>query len=157
MSASKTTAKTSKSTTAKKTAKLTSTDKPVSNIKEVARIESKKDLTKQPPKKPVSNKKQKAKRSTLSVISFDKNITDKLKSIVANYTEHPELLDNIERDTTKSFIENLNIDSVDFVEIIVDVEQAFDISIKDDEIYQLKSFEDLYLAIEGKIKETKKA
>lgn len=93
---------------------------------------------------------------TKRAVKFDKKITDKLKKIVANYTEYPELLDNIERNTTKSFIDELNIDSVDFVEIIVDVEQAFDITIEDEEIYQLKSFEDLYVAIEEKINETQK-
>ena len=96
------------------------------------------------------------KRILKKAISFDKKITERLKKIVANYTEHPELLDNIERDTTKSFIDELNIDSVDFVEIIVDVEQAFNITIEDEEIYDLKSFEDLYLAIETKIKVAKK-
>jgi|GEM_PF-5016896 len=108
------------------------------------------DVT-EPPKRSV------AKKNTIkNPIKFDKKITDKLKKIVSNYTEYPELLDNIERDTTKSFIDELNIDSVDFVEIIVDVEQEFDITIEDDEIYDLKSFEDLYSAIETKIKQAKK-
>jgi len=100
--------------------------------------------------------KASAGKTAKRVVKFDKKITDKLKKIVANYTEYPELLDNIERNTTKSFIDELNIDSVDFVEIIVDVEQAFNITIKDEEIYQLKSFEDLYVAIEEKINETRK-
>ena len=108
------------------------------------------DVT-EPPKRNVTKKK-----TIKNPIKFDKKITDKLKKIVSNYTEYPELLDNIERDTTKSFIDELNIDSVDFVEIIVDVEQEFDITIEDDEIYDLKSFEDLYSAIETKIKQAKK-
>lgn len=101
-------------------------------------------------------KKNALKKTLINAVKFDKKITDKLKAIVANYTEYPELLDNIESDTTKSFIDELNIDSVDFVEIIVDVEQAFNITIDDEEIYNLKSFEDLYLAIERKIKDTKR-
>lgn len=112
--------------------------------------------TKAPKKKAAVKTATGAKKAIKNAIKFDKKITDKLKKIVANYTEYPELLDNIERDTTKSFIDELNIDSVDFVEIIVDVEQEFDITIEDDEIYDLKSFEDLYSAIDAKIKQAKK-
>lgn len=112
--------------------------------------------TETPKRKAAAKKNVDAKTVVKNAIKFDKKITDKLKKIVANYTEYPELLNNIERDTTKSFIDELNIDSVDFVEIIVDVEQEFDITIEDDEIYDLKSFEDLYSAIETKIKKAKK-
>lgn len=112
--------------------------------------------TETPKRKTAAKKNVDAKTVVKNAIKFDKKITDKLKKIVANYTEYPELLNNIERDTTKSFIDELNIDSVDFVEIIVDVEQEFDITIEDDEIYDLKSFEDLYSAIETKIKKAKK-
>lgn len=143
-SAPQKTAKAQKATTTKKAATKPASEK-ATTVKKKAAV--KKDAP----------KKKGAAKSLKNIITFDKKITDKLKSIVANYTEYPELLDNIERDTTKSFIDELNIDSVDFVEIIVDVEQVFNITIEDEEIYDLKSFEDLYLAIEKKIKGTKKS
>lgn len=83
---------------------------------------------------------------------YDPAITNKMKSIIANYTESPELLENIENNTNEHFVEDLNIDSVDFVEIIVDAEEAFQIKMEDDEIKALRSFDDLYDLIEGKIK-----
>ena len=139
----------------KKAAKATPAAKSRSGTKE-ANGEVKAKTTKKQVTKATAPKKSSVKASLKKAVKFDKKITDKLKSIVANYTEKPELLDNIESDTTKSFIDELNIDSVDFVEIIVDVEQAFDITIEDEEIYELKSFEDLYVAIETKIKASKK-
>lgn len=141
-------------TTAKKTVKVVVEPSFQSTASKKTAVKGKvaeKETGKKTAVKPVA-KKRILKKS----IAFDKKITERLKKIVANYTEYPELLDNIERETTKSFIDELNIDSVDFVEIIVDVEQAFDITIEDDEIYDLKSFEDLYLAIETKIKAVKK-
>ncbi|WP_447640320.1 MULTISPECIES: acyl carrier protein [Chitinophagaceae] len=90
-------------------------------------------------------------RNTLrNTAEYNKDVIQKLKAIVAQYTETPELLDNIESGTDESFIEKLNIDSVDFVEIIVDAEEAFDIKIEDDEIKSLKSFDDLYYLIANK-------
>lgn len=124
------------------------------NVKGVKKTDAKvSDKNQGPAKKGVV--KNKSKKKTLkNVLIFDKRITDKLKKIVSTYTEYPELLASIEHDTTKSFIDELNIDSVDFVEIIVDVEEEFNISIQDEEIYELNSFEDLYLAIEKKISKT---
>ena len=127
----------------------------VGKAKTIKKTSVKEDASKKAAVKRVLGKKKNVKKNIKNTVLFDKKITDKLKKIVSNYTEYPELLDNIERETTKSFIDELNIDSVDFVEIIVDVEQEFDISIEDDEIYELKSFEDLYLAIENKIKGAK--
>ncbi|WP_447639941.1 MULTISPECIES: acyl carrier protein [Chitinophagaceae] len=83
---------------------------------------------------------------------YDPAITGKMKSIIANYTESPELLEDIESNTDEHFVEKLNIDSVDFVEIIVDAEEAFRIKMEDEEIKALRSFDNLYDLIEGKIK-----
>ncbi|PZP50794.1 MAG: hypothetical protein DI598_04805 [Pseudopedobacter saltans] len=83
--------------------------------------------------------------------SYDRKLITELKVIVAQYTEYPELLEDIDSGTDNSFIEKLNIDSVDFVEIIVDVEEKYNIKIEDDEIKLLKTFDDLYSTIESKI------
>jgi acyl carrier protein len=89
--------------------------------------------------------------------SFDPVIIEKLKAIISPYTEHPELLKKIEKETNVNFVEKLNIDSVDVVEIVVDVEQEFNITIEDKEIETFKTFEDMYNLIEAKIKEAKAA
>lgn len=86
--------------------------------------------------------------------TYNPVIIAKLKDIIANYTESPELLENMETNTDENFLSLLNIDSVDFVEIIVDSEEAFKIKLEDDKIKKLTSFDDLYDLIELQIKES---
>ncbi|QES91011.1 hypothetical protein E0W69_017030 [Rhizosphaericola mali] len=50
-----------------------------------------------------------------------------------------------------NFIERLNIDSVDFVEIIVDTEEKFGIKIEDEEVKKIVNFDEMYLLIQSKI------
>jgi acyl carrier protein len=85
---------------------------------------------------------------------FDKQLLTVMKSIISKYTDRPELLDKIEylpEDTNINFIKELNIDSVDVVEIVVDVEERFDITVTDEEIYSFQSFGDMYDLIELKL------
>lgn len=99
-----------------------------------------------------------AKKKKVDIIpsrAYDKKFLKRLTDIVAKYTEHPEKLKDIEAGTDESFIEKLNIDSVDFVEIIVDAEEEFGIKIEDEEIKSLQSFDDLYNLIYDKIQEHK--
>lgn len=88
--------------------------------------------------------------------SYDPAFINELKSIISKYTEVPELLNNIESDTNESFIDKLNIDSIDFVEIIVDAEEKFGITLEDEKIKSVKNFDDLYYLIYNKINEKKK-
>ena len=88
---------------------------------------------------------------------YDEAIITTLKKIIANYTESPELLEGIEKNTDEDFLQQLNIDSVDFVEIIVDAEESFKIKLEDDKIKSLRSFDDLYDLIEAQIKASKKS
>lgn len=83
---------------------------------------------------------------------YDPILLKKLKSIIVKYTEHPELLEDIAGQTNENFIEKLNIDSIDFVEIIVDTEEMFSITIEDEEIKKLTNFDELYNLIQAKIK-----
>jgi acyl carrier protein len=84
---------------------------------------------------------------------YDPDFINELKSIISKYTEVPELLNSIESDTNESFIEKLNIDSIDFVEIIVDAEEKFGITLEDEKIKAIKNFDDLYYLIYNKVKE----
>lgn len=88
-----------------------------------------------------------------------------MKQIIAKYTEHPEILDEInvkysgnqeklgeiDAEMESNFIERLNIDSVDFVEIIVDTEEKFGIKIEDEEVKKIVNFDEMYLLIQSKI------
>lgn len=82
---------------------------------------------------------------------FDPEIVNRMEKIIANYTENHEELKSITSETNINFIERLNIDSVDVVEIIIDTEQEFGITIEDEEIKQLKTFELLYKLVTSKI------
>lgn len=88
---------------------------------------------------------------------YDPEIVQRMKKIIANYTENREELESITSETNINFIERLNIDSVDVVEIIIDTEQDFGITIEDEEIKQLKTFELLYKLVESKILASKEA
>lgn len=89
---------------------------------------------------------------------FDPALITKLKSIIARYTDRPDLLDGVEQlsdETDISFIKLLNIDSVDVVEIVVDIEDHFGIVIQDEELKAFKSFGDMYNLIEQKLSDLK--
>src|SRR5690606_13317920 len=53
---------------------------------------------------------------------FDPEIVQRMKKIISSYTENHEELESITSETNINFIERLNIDSVDVVEIIIDTE-----------------------------------
>jgi acyl carrier protein len=58
---------------------------------------------------------------------------------------------NIRRE--KTLVDELGADSLDFVEIVMELEKTFDITIRDDEAEQLNEWtvDDLYKFVEGKI------
>lgn len=85
---------------------------------------------------------------------FDSQLIEKLKKIIAKYTDQPDKLNGIEKmsdDTDINFIKELNIDSVDVVEIVVDIEEEFSIVIEDSELLSFRSFGDMYNLIEVKL------
>ncbi|WP_225321302.1 acyl carrier protein [Rhizosphaericola mali] len=100
-----------------------------------------------------------------ATIIYDEILLNELKQIIAKYTEHPEILDEInvkysgnqeklgeiDAKMESNFIERLNIDSVDFVEIIVDTEEKFGIKIEDEEVKKIVNFDEMYLLIQSKI------
>ena len=58
---------------------------------------------------------------------------------------------SIRRD--KTLVDNLGADSLDFVEVVMELEKTFDITIRDDEAEQLNEWTvgDLYKFVEGKL------
>ena len=58
---------------------------------------------------------------------------------------------NIRRE--KTLVDDLGADSIDFVEIVLELEKTFSIDIKDDEAEQLNEWTvgDLYKFVEGKL------
>jgi acyl carrier protein len=57
-------------------------------------------------------------------------ILDKLRTIIKQYVEDESALDNITEET--DLLQDLHINSIHLVDIILDVEEAFDIEIDDD-------------------------
>lgn len=53
----------------------------------------------------------------------------------------------------KTLVDDLGADSIDFVEVVMELEKTFDITIKDDEAEQLNEWTvgDLYKFVEGKL------
>lgn len=58
---------------------------------------------------------------------------------------------NIRRE--KTLVDDLGADSIDFVEIVMELEKTFDITIMDDEAEHLNEWtvDDLYIFVEGKL------
>lgn len=69
---------------------------------------------------------------------MDKNeLIAKLKSIVKPYIQDEEAFNNLSEDT--DFVKDLKINSANLVDVILDVEDAFDIRIENDEMEKMLS------------------
>jgi acyl carrier protein len=64
-------------------------------------------------------------------------IMEKLKPILSPYTKDAGALDRINRET--SFIQDLKINSANLVDIVLDVEETFDIEIDNDSMGQMQT------------------
>lgn len=64
-------------------------------------------------------------------------LISKLKTIVAPYVQDDEAYKNLSEDTT--FVGDLKINSANLVDIILDVEDAFDIRIENEEMERMLS------------------
>ncbi|EMY81758.1 acyl carrier protein [Psychroflexus gondwanensis] len=77
-------------------------------------------------------------------------IQDKLKVIVQPYVNHQENFDNL---TSKSdFINDLQINSANLVDVVLDVEDEFDIRIENDDMEKMISVEATVNVIQKKLK-----
>ena len=73
----------------------------------------------------------------------------KLKTIVEPYIQDEEAFNNLSEDTT--FVGDLKINSANLVDVILDVEDAFDIRIENDEMEQMLSVKAAMAIVTSKI------
>jgi acyl carrier protein len=79
----------------------------------------------------------------------ERTIESKVRDILADVLMTDKK--NIRRE--KTLVDDLGADSIDFVEVVMELEKTFDITIKDDEAVQLYELTvgDLYKFVEGKL------
>lgn len=79
-------------------------------------------------------------------------IIEKLKAIIKPYLEYEEdeAFENLNENT--NLIDELSFDSVDLIEIVIDIEEAFDIEVADSEIQNIKTVKDIVVLIKDKMK-----
>lgn len=94
---------------------------------------------------PTTNYQQRATKTTLSV-SMDE-VEDKVKSIIAEQLG----VEAASVTPDASFTEDLGADSLDAVELIMAIEEAFDIEIPDEEAESMTSPAECVAAIKGKL------
>ena len=73
----------------------------------------------------------------------------KLKEIVKPYVKNEEALNNISEDT--DFINDLNINSANLVDVILDVEEVFDIEIDAESMEKMRDVKSALAVIEEKL------
>ncbi|MGV8813679.1 MAG: acyl carrier protein [Gelidibacter sp.] len=73
----------------------------------------------------------------------------KLKAIVEPYVQDEEAFENLSEDTT--FVGDLKINSANLVDVILDVEDAFDIRIENEEMEQMLSVKAAMAIVTSKI------
>ena len=78
-------------------------------------------------------------------------ITSRLKPIVATYTKDKEALDNITEET--DFINDLKINSANLVDVVLDIEEEFDIEIDDEAMERMLNVRAAITVIEIKLQE----
>lgn len=76
-------------------------------------------------------------------------ITEKLRTIIEPYVEEKKLLNNIKPET--DLLEDLKINSANLVDIIIDVEMAFDIEIDDDAAEKMLKVQDAVSIIKERV------
>jgi acyl carrier protein len=64
-------------------------------------------------------------------------IVEKLKNIIKPYVNKPEALEGLNEDT--EFIKDLEINSANLVDVVLDVEDEFDIRIENEEMEKMLS------------------
>ncbi|AWH86027.1 acyl carrier protein [Flavobacterium album] len=78
-------------------------------------------------------------------------ITGKLKAIIKPYTSEVEVYDKLTEDT--DFINDLKINSANLVDIVLDIETAFDIRIENEEMERMLTVKAALDIIEAKLAE----
>jgi acyl carrier protein len=78
-------------------------------------------------------------------------IIEKLKSIIKPYVKDDEAFDNLNENT--DFISDLRINSANLVDIILDIEEVFDIVIDNQSMEKMLDVKTTLLIIETKLNE----
>jgi len=78
-------------------------------------------------------------------------IEDRLRKLILKYVESEDLLDNLSEDSVIK--DTLIIDSLDMIELIIDIETEFEIRIEDNEVERLSTLSDMKKLIHLKTKE----
>ena len=74
---------------------------------------------------------------------------EKLKQIVKPYVKNDEALNNLTENT--NFINDLNINSANLVDVILDVEEVFDIEIDNESMEKMRDVKSAIEVIEEKL------
>ena len=81
---------------------------------------------------------------------MEKNeLITKLKSIVEPYIQDEEAFKNLSEET--DFVKDLKINSANLVDVILDVEDAFDIRIENDEMEKMVSVKEAMILVNSKL------
>ena len=80
-------------------------------------------------------------------------ITSKLKTIINPYVKNEEAMENLTEDT--DFINDLNINSANLVDVILDVEEVFDITIDNESMEKMIDVKASLAVIEEKLAENR--
>ena len=78
-----------------------------------------------------------------------KEAIQKLKEIVKPYVKEANLLESINEDT--DFINDLNINSANLVDVVLDVEEVFDIEIDAESMEKMRDVKSALTVIEEKL------
>lgn len=78
-------------------------------------------------------------------------LIDKLKTIVKPYIQNEEAFQNLTEET--DFINDLEINSANLVDVVLDVEDEFDIEIDNDSMERMLSVKAVIAIIEAKLAE----
>ncbi|WP_324028350.1 phosphopantetheine-binding protein [Maribacter sp. BPC-D8] len=76
---------------------------------------------------------------------------EKLKDIIKIYLPEDVAVTDIKQDS--HFMNNLNINSANLVDIVLDVEDAFDIRLENDDMDQMQTVNDAMAIIDAKLAE----
>ncbi|WP_309608693.1 acyl carrier protein [Flavobacterium sp.] len=78
-------------------------------------------------------------------------IIEKLKSIVKPYIKNQEAFDNLNENT--DFINDLQINSANLVDVVLDIEEIFDINIDNESMEKMLDVKSALIIIEAKLSE----
>lgn len=82
----------------------------------------------------------------------EKELFKKLKAIIQPYVQNEEAMDDLKPET--EFIKDLEINSANLVDVILDVEDEFDIEIDNESMNAMKSIGDAKAIIKRKLEKS---